>query len=97
MTKTVLLMRRGELSEDELAALESAFPEGTQFEFVADSPDSGDEWLESCTGSDADLVVLPQEQPLPTKAMEAGFSHIVFLPGKGWKKLIKVVPVFESF
>ena len=94
----VLVMRRPPLTEGEKQKLEEKFPEVRNFSYYSFSPQNGEEWLACCQCFDAwredVVVVLPQEKPLPTKAMEAGFTHIAFTP-EGPKRLVRVIPEFE--
>ena len=94
----VLVMRRPPLTEGEKQKLEEKFPKVQNFFYHHLSPENGEEWLYWCQSFTAwredVVVVLPQEKPLPTKAMEAGFTHIAFTP-EGPKRLVRVIPEFE--
>src|SRR5438093_10412061 len=90
---TVRLMRRGQLSDDERKSLQGCFP-GETFTYRQASPKSGNDWLKFCRDTNADLVILPAEKPLPTSAMQAGFTHVAFTP-QGPQRLVRLVPEFE--
>ncbi|HTW94327.1 MAG TPA: hypothetical protein VMD30_06025 [Tepidisphaeraceae bacterium] len=89
----VLVMRR-DLTTDELAALRRLYP-GKEIYAIRIDPETSEQHLQLCRDKKADLVFLPQEQPLPVPAMQAGFKHLHLMDGK-LLELIRVVPEFKE-
>jgi hypothetical protein len=90
----VLVMRR-DLTSEELAALRRSYP-GREIHAIRIDASSGEQHLQLCRKNAADLVFLPQEQPVPLLAMQAGFKHLHLKDGK-LMELVRVIPEFKEY
>ncbi len=100
MKKTPILVLRREasqLSPEELAALQSAFP-GEVLEFIRIDPANHTEHASMCSQygvtHERGCVYLP-ELPIPSTAMKQGVRHITATPS-GVKELVSVNPIFKD-
>lgn len=92
----ILLLRRDEhsLTQKEWIMLEVAFrTQGAGFKFIRIDPVDYKEHAELCQKHQPVCVVLPLERPIPAKAMEEGFAHVVF--GEDW--LVELLPLEVKF
>ena len=89
----VLVMRHEGLSLEQTEALSELFP-GAEIVVNHIDPKTPEEHLQACELCAASIVLLPQELPTPTSAMEAGFPHAIVKDGQVLR-LVSVEPVFE--
>lgn len=91
----ILLMRRPSLNSAEVRQLYSALTWADSFKWRFKNPSSEEEWFAACKEINPDYVILPDEQPLQMKAVEAGFKHIAFTPN-GPQRFLGVTTKFGS-
>jgi len=96
--KLVLMMRRSpeDLNAGQDAAIRDLFL-GCQVTFERIDPVDYLEHAAICRKLKPDMVLLPREQPVPSLAMEEGFTHCVVSPDGTVMRLLPITPQFVPF
>ena len=97
MKKLVLILRRDpeELTANEKKSIEEKFPEGVEYQRV--DPADFLEHDRLCRELNPVAVLLPRERPIPTLAIEHGFSHVIVDPEGVVMELQPLYPQFIKF
>lgn len=93
---TVLMLRRDEsdLREEEVTAVKNAL--GKEVIFKRTDPRDYLEHDAQCLELNAEMVMLPLDRPIPSKAMERGVPHVVVINDQ-LMQLLPLVPQFKPF
>ncbi len=91
------ILRRdlSDLTDAEKEVVSKAFPDS---QLVWTRMDSKDylEHATACAEVQPTIVILPKDRPIPAKAMEEGFPHVVISPN-GLLELEPLQPTFKPF
>ena len=88
----IIVLRRDVPTGEEFAALRRQFPRKI-LNFVRTDPPDYHEHYNDCVRLKADAVLLPENRPIPSLAMEKGFRHLTVSRGQ-LLELQTIDPVF---
>jgi hypothetical protein len=96
MSKKIIGILRGEVTDDARRAFEAKFP-GCELEFRRLDSRDYVEHAQTCRDTTFAAVLLPLERPIPSVAMEEGTPHVALIPGMMLKELLPLEPRFRDF